>query len=51
MNFMMFAFVTPATWRRPCARAYSKAKRMMRSDAAGLIDFTEIPEPATICFG
>ena len=48
---MMFAFVTPATSRRPCVRAYSNAKRMIRSDAAALIGFTEMPEPAAICFG
>ncbi len=48
---MMFAFVTPATSRRPCARAYSNAKRMIRSDAAALMGFTEMPEPAAICFG
>ena len=46
----MFAFVTPATSRRPFARAYSNAKRMIRSDAAALIGLTEIPEPAAICF-
>ena len=48
---MMLAFVTPATSRRPCVRAYSNAKRMIRSDAAALIGFTEMPEPETICFG
>ncbi len=47
---MMFAFVTPATSRRWFARAYSNAKRMMRSDACALIGLTEIPEPAAICF-
>ena len=41
---MMFAFVMPATSRRPLARAYSKAKRMIRSDAAALIGFTEMPD-------
>ena len=48
---MMFAFVTPATSRRWLARAYSNAKRMIRSDASTLIGLTEIPEPAAICFG
>ena len=47
---MMFAFVMPATSRRPCSRAYSNAKRMMRSDAAALIGFTEMPDCGAICF-
>ena len=36
---------------RTCSRAYSNAKRMIRSEAAALIDFTDIPDPASICLG
>ena len=35
MNFMMFAFVMHETRRRLFARAYSKAKRMIRSEPLG----------------
>ena len=31
MHFMMLALCTAVTLRRPCVRAYSKAKRTMRS--------------------
>jgi len=50
VNFMMFALVTHDTRLRPCVRAYSKAKRMIRSEPARLIGFTEMPEPGAICF-
>ena len=45
---MMFAFVTHETRLRPWARAYSNAKRMIRSEPSRLIGFTEMPEPAAI---
>ncbi len=34
-NFMMLALWTAVTLRRPLATAYSKAKRAIRSEAAG----------------
>ena len=46
---MMFAFVTQETRLRPCVRAKSKAKRMMRSEASGLIGLIEMPELDRIC--
>ena len=48
---MMFAFVMHETRRRPLARAYSKAKRMIRSEPSGLIGLIEIPDVGRICFG
>ena len=35
---------------RPCSRAYSNAKRMIRSEPGRLIGLTEMPEPGAICF-
>ncbi len=51
MYFMMFAFVMHETRRRPLARAYSNAKRMIRSEPSGLSGLIEMPELAGICFG
>ena len=50
VNFMMFALVTHETRLRPWARAYSNAKRMIRSEPSRLIGLTEMPEPEAICF-
>ena len=45
----MFAFVTHETRLRPCSRAYSNAKRMIRSEPSRLIGLIEMPEPDAIC--
>jgi len=48
----MFAFVTHETRLRPCSRAYSNAKRWIRSEPARLIQLTYEPpgvdDPDTI---
>ena len=48
---MMFAFVMHETRFRPFARAYSNAKRMIRSDPSGLSGLIEIPELEAMRFG
>src|SRR4026207_1333823 len=48
---MMFAFVMQETRLRPLARAYSNAKRMIRSEPSGLGGLIEIPELSGIRFG
>ncbi len=40
---MMFALCAATTFRRPCATAYSKAWRTIRSEPNALIGLIEIP--------
>ena len=44
---MMFALWTTVTRRRPCFRAYSKAKRAMRVDAFSVMIFSDSTTPGT----
>ena len=46
----MFAFVMHETRRRPLARAYSNAYRMIRSEPSGLSGLMEIPDVRLIYF-
>ena len=44
---MMFALCTAVTFLRPCARAYSNAKRAMRVEARSVMIFSDSTTPGT----